>query len=152
MLDILNDPRSWFGSNSGAFPYVAVEATSATEADWIVEFATAGELKALGFGGLSVTLTQKDLNGRYVTVPVTRFNWTNWNIVPRASGFKSIRSYRAYVVNHELGHVLGEGHRRCIAGGPAPIMLQQTKGTGSCTPNPWPQTPEIMHAAQKGHY
>jgi hypothetical protein len=56
----------------------------------------------------------------------------------------SLGEYRTYMVNHEVGHLLGIPHLDCPAAGePAPIMQQQTFGLDGCLPSAWPSTPEI---------
>jgi hypothetical protein len=60
-----------------------------------------------------------------------------------ASYTGDLASYRIYMVNHEVGHGLGHGHRRsCGAGGLAPVMMQQTKSLYGCRRNPWPLAAE----------
>lgn len=69
--------------------------------------------------------------------------WRNatpaWN---EAGG--SLRDYRHLVVNHEVGHFLGLGHRSCPGPDrPAPVMMQQSIALGGCRINPWPLAGEI---------
>jgi len=71
-------------------------------------------------------------NGRAV------LNAERWTRGAEAYG-RDVARYRQYMVNHEVGHALGESHLECPGEGePAPIMVQQTKGVAPCAPNPWP--------------
>ena len=46
-----------------------------------------------------------------------------------------LSAYRQYMVSHEMGHSLGYDHVKCPGSGPVPVMVQQTLGIGTCTPN-----------------
>lgn len=63
-----------------------------------------------------------------------------WRWINGANSYGSdLKSYLQYLVNHEVGHALGKSHTTCPGlGEPAPVMVQQTKGIGGCTANPWP--------------
>jgi uncharacterized protein DUF3152 len=59
-----------------------------------------------------------------------------------------VPAYRQMLVNHEVGHAIGQHHRSCAAdGSPAPVMMQQSKGMTSngrtCKPNSWPLASEL---------
>lgn len=72
-------------------------------------------------------------------------NVARW--VKGVPAYRSLASYRQYMVNHEVGHRLGQGHDLCPgAGETAPVMLQQTLGLHGCKPNPWPY-PDGAHRA-----
>ena len=73
--------------------------------------------------------------GRHVVI--NQLRWTQASPAWNAAG-RSRRDYRHLVVNHETGHWLGRGHTSCRRRGPAPVMMQQSKGTGACRFNPWP--------------
>ena len=64
-------------------------------------------------------------------------NFARWQEGVHA--YRSLNRYRAYMINHEVGHLLGRAHAYCsTAGALSPVMVQQTKGVAPCRPNPWP--------------
>jgi hypothetical protein len=63
----------------------------------------------------------------------------------------SLEEYRTMLVNHEVGHLLGQHHpeQRCTRPGRrAAVMAQQSARLDGCAPNPWPLRWEIECAAK----
>lgn len=141
-MNILNDARSW--------PFHWTITTRPSEANWTVRLETHQQIMKEtndydnnDIVGLSVTfMTRKPRE--------TLFSFENWTNVPEAlRPFQYTRiDYRTYLILHECGHALGLQHARCT-GGPAPIMLQQTRGLSSglqvCTKNLWPLASEMKY-------
>jgi hypothetical protein len=126
VLSTLNDPRGWghggrmsFARSSGAYDMRVVLASPVTSARLCAPLQTMGTLSC----------------GQGRSAVLTHFRW-----VKATPDFGSDRTgYRRYVVNHEVGHLLGYGHELCPgAGKVAPVMMQQTKGLKGCLPNSWP--------------
>jgi len=123
---ILADSRSWIADGVTGFR------RTAREADFTIIVAspdTVDDLCApLGTGGyLSCR------NGSRVILNVNRWTEaTDWWTA-------GVGTYHEYLVNHEVGHLLGHGHVGCPGEGEAaPVMMQQTKGLGACLANGWP--------------
>jgi hypothetical protein len=75
------------------------------------------------------TLSCATLGGTEIWLNSAR--WTRGSAASRLP----LVEYRQYMVSHEMGHSLGYDHVKCPGKGPAPVMMQQTLGIGTCTPN-----------------
>lgn len=125
VMGTLNDSRSWghggtmtFARTAGSAQIVVRLASPETSAALCRPLITGGRLSCS--------------EGQYAIL--TSYRWFNGQ-----SEFDSLAQYRHYVVNHEVGHVLGHGHLHCPGAGQlAPVMQQQTKGVAPCQPNAWP--------------
>ncbi|MDP3713258.1 MAG: DUF3152 domain-containing protein [Mycobacteriales bacterium] len=124
---VLADERSWGGGGRLSFQRVAdgpvsfrVVLASPTTTDRLCAPLRTNGRFSCGTGSTAVVNSMRWLRGA-------------------ASYAGRLEAYRAYVVNHEVGHALGRGHMSCPGRGlPAPVMVQQTKGTGGCVAQPWP--------------
>lgn len=124
---ILGDPRSWGADGRRSFQRVA-----AGEGDFRVVLASPRTTDKL-----CVPLTTKGtLSCAVGTLAV--INVLRWQ--RGADDYQGqLRHYREYVINHEVGHVLGYGHAQCPGPGQrAPVMMQQTIGIGACRVSSWP--------------
>lgn len=80
--------------------------------------------------------------------PVVAINAERWQQgVPHWPG--SLDGYRTMLLNHEMGHLLGQHHRPCPGPGrTAPVMQQQSGSLKGCEANSWPLDDEIARAAR----
>ena len=124
---VLSDPRSW-----GADGRPSLQRVDAGEPQFRVTLASPRTTDRL--------CAPLDTNGYFSCGNGGRavLNAARWlQGAPSYAG--ALPAYREYLVNHEVGHVLGHGHEPCPGQGrPAPVMLQQTKGLAGCVRNPWP--------------
>jgi Protein of unknown function (DUF3152) len=128
---ILFDRRSWIRSRAVAFRRVD------RGGDTRVILAKPKEVDRLCYplqtrGRFSCTV------GRDVILNLRR--WRNG--VPHWD--RSVATYRQMLVNHEVGHRIGHGHRNCPGRGrKAPVMQQQTISLQGCAANWWPKKREL---------
>ncbi len=126
----LGDPRSW--GSGGRYSFQRVDATEPGAYEFRVSLVSPGSMErycpGVGTGGYT--------SCRYGERAVV--NLARWETaVPDYEG--DVATYRQYVVNHEVGHALGNGHQPCPGPGqPAPVMQQQTLGLDGCRKNAWP--------------
>ena len=130
--ETLGDPRSWGNGGQMSFQRVGAQAAAAGDYEFRVSLVSPGSMETycpgVGTGGYT--------SCRYGERAV--INLARWaTAVPDYQG--DVATYRQYVVNHEVGHALGNGHEDCPGPGQlAPVMQQQTLGLKGCTKNAWP--------------
>jgi hypothetical protein len=126
VMATLSDPRSW--GHGGTMTFAR---TDAAKADIRVMLASPDTSERMckplqTHGTESCSIGNKAI--------ITSYRWAKGT-----SEFASLAVYREYVVNHEVGHVLGHHHEQCPGKGKlAPVMQQQTIKVAPCRPNGWP--------------
>ena len=151
VLNTLNDPRGWsqFFVNGLEFKEIGRRSMFKPKITMDIQPNQVSERFGPHIAGLNFTVISHD-----PAVPSQiSFHEGHWDsppaVVPKpvfeVCGFKPnqrLEAYRAYVINHEVGHALGIHehipHGKCSTGRKAAIMTQQTKGTANCFLNPWP--------------
>ena len=128
VMDTLNDERGWghdgavsFARTDGEPDFRVVLASPDQVDEMCAPLATGGEYSCGRYG--------------HAALNAMRFAQATEEFLADAS----ITTYRQYLVNHEVGHLLGHQHRDCPGTGEvAPLMQQQTITLNGCTPNAWP--------------
>jgi Protein of unknown function (DUF3152) len=136
VLSVLNDPRGW---TRAGFRFV-----SSASATFRVVLAVPKDVDRLCLP-LKTGGEFSCQNGPIVALNADRYRkeTADWD--------RSLDDYRAYVINHEVGHLFGQRHPtpRCpSSGGLSAVMEQQSKGLSGCKGNPWPLEWEIKLASQ----
>ncbi|MET8148355.1 DUF3152 domain-containing protein [Actinoplanes sp. NPDC049668] len=127
---ILGDPRSWIAGRRFRLQRVP----HAADSEFTIFLASARTSERMcARGGLRTEgFTSCRLPGQVI------INHDRWRRAVPDYG-APLGTYRAYAINHEVGHQLGHGHEACVGRGePAPVMMQQTYGLKGCVANSWP--------------
>jgi hypothetical protein len=127
---VLGDPRSWIAG--GQFRLQRVPSSAPAEFTIFLASPTTSETMC-AVGGLHTDkFTSCRLPGQVI------INDARWlTSIPDYGA--PLQAYRAYAINHEVGHQLGFGHEACVEPGrSAPVMQQQTYGLTGCVANAWP--------------
>jgi hypothetical protein len=143
----LADPRSWIGGGE-----MSLSRIDTGDPDFRISLTSQLTIRSGDHCGFDVPLEASCFNGWADRVMINDARWVRGAL----SYGTDIASYRAYAINHEVGHALGNGHQPCPGSGqPAPVMMQQSWSVSNddlsalnpeliphdgsvCLPNPYP--------------
>ncbi|PFG33861.1 uncharacterized protein DUF3152 [Sanguibacter antarcticus] len=127
VLATLNDSRSWGGDGSQTFAR-----TESADATLTVSLASPDMVDELCAPLDTEGLWSCGVEGHAVLNAMRWYEGSGIYDVDRVS-------YRQYLINHEVGHVLGYKHVLCTGSNNlADVMVQQSGASLSCIPNGWP--------------
>ncbi len=130
VVAIAVNPKGWSKQGYGFIP-------STTHGDFHIELTPQHVLKKRFPHLASKQLSIADERTNCIYINENR--WRGWT--PNQSKLP-LAQYRIYLINHELGHLLGKPHFKANFSEPhrlpAPVMMQQTLGIGMFEPNYWP--------------
>ncbi len=144
----LSDPRSWIGTKNVALQRVEPNQNP----DFVISLSTTATTHTLC--GKEIPFETSCWNPAKKRVVINVARWVRGAMVYA----RDLAGYRNYLINHEVGHALGNQHAACAENGaPAPVMMQQTFGVANnfvsqlnagqdvvpadgkvCTPNAFP--------------
>ncbi|MFE5620387.1 DUF3152 domain-containing protein [Streptomyces sp. NPDC056524] len=132
----LNDERSWAGKGAMTF-----ERISSGDPEFVITLASPGTTGVwCAKSDLDTTVDNVSCDSASTSrVMINAYRWAQGS---ETFGAKAMFAYRQMLINHEVGHRLGNGHVSCrTPGALAPVMQQQTKSLDldgiKCRPNPW---------------
>nr|WP_223838148.1 DUF3152 domain-containing protein [Streptomyces venezuelae] len=132
----LNDDRSWAHNGVRTF-----ERVPSGEVEFVITLASPGTT-GIWCAKSDLDTTVDNVSCDSASTDRVMINAFRWAQGSQTYGPQAMFAYRQMLINHEVGHRLGNGHVSCrTPGALAPIMQQQTKSLDidgiRCRPNPW---------------
>lgn len=82
---------------------------------------------------------ERQLSVANMSQRIIDINWCRWTEACPNQSQLPLDQYRLYVIQHEVGHMMGKPHPTSLPEqAKAPVMIQQTLGIHQYQPNPWP--------------